>query len=198
MSEVAETPAAAASTRSASEAAADDAAAEAGPSQQAFDSWISGRTPARRKALDERLQKAATDIRAQPGMPMPSGLESVLTSAAPADASCCERLRDRVLWCFAHPCAQRIFLTLSLLTCVLVVVTGLVIVFTIFGLFLNVENGWQEYRAECITLAMHWNQTLTSAPARLESTAQIYTCTWMSVAAAAQLPLLLRLRPAGC
>ena len=94
-------------------------------------------------------------------MPMPSGLDEVLTVGTPNDAHCLERLRDRTLWLFAHPRVQRVFLTLSILVCVLVVLNGLLIVYAILGLFLNVPNGWNVYAENCVHLAQHWNQTLT-------------------------------------
>lgn len=117
---------------------------------------------------------------------MPAGLEEALSVCAPADASRYERGRDNVLWGFAHPLSQRIFLTLSVVTMVLVVTTGLLIAFTVLGLYLNVENGWcvrscqrivlphaphgyclcvralgrNTYHRDCVRLARMYNQTL--------------------------------------
>ena len=80
------------------------------------------------------------DLRPQPGMPLPSGLATVLALQPPIDAGCIERLRDFLLWLFSHRRVDRIFLTLSLIVMVLVTVTTALCLWSILGLFLGVDK----------------------------------------------------------
>ena len=94
-----------------------------------------------------------------PGMPMPSAVSSDFVW--PEDATAFERMRDRILWLFAHRSARRIFVSLALLTCVLVVVTGLIIAYAVLGLYLGVDNGWNHFHESCVTLARQYNHSLS-------------------------------------
>ena len=98
-----------------------------------------------------------------PGMPMPAAIAAAHDSVGmwPSDANCFERTRDRILWLFALKSARRLFIALSLLVCVLVVVAGLIITWAVLGLFLGVDNGWNEFSDECIEFARRYNHSLT-------------------------------------
>ena len=106
------------------------------------------------------LHSSKNDLRAQPGMPVPSGLTVVLALKPPDDANPFERLRDEVLWLFAHPRVHRLFLTLSVCVCLAVVLNGLLTGWSVLGLYLGVENGMGIYFPECVALAQLFNQSL--------------------------------------
>ena len=66
-----------------------------------------------------------------------------------------------MLRAFAHPRVAYIFYFFALLVALLVVGWGLLVVWAMLGLFLRVDNGWNEHKAECVALAQLYNQTLT-------------------------------------
>lgn len=92
--------------------------------------------------------------------PVPEGLYSVLKQEAVHDATRLERARDLVLHIFARPKVARLFLILAVIVALLVVAWGLVIAWAVLGLFLRVDNGWNNYSDECVALARQYNQTL--------------------------------------
>ena len=112
------------------------------------------------KAALQRRRAAQEDHQPQPGMPIPSGLEGVFTQKEPDDANCFERARDSILRFFAHRLVHRIFLSLSVLVCVLLVLNGLLIAYAVLGLYLRVDNGWGHYKPDCVAASLRWNQTL--------------------------------------
>ena len=97
------------------------------------------------------------------GMPLPATASQYLRREAASDETlksmgmeskgCVEMLRDAVLRFFAHRLVLRITLTLSILTILCVIGWGLVIAWTILGLFLGVDNGWNRYMPACVALA---------------------------------------------
>ena len=103
--------------------------------------------------------RQAAPMQPMPGMPMPSVVSSDFVW--PSDATAFERARDRTLWLFGHRYARRTFVSLALITCVLVVVTGLIIAYAVLGLYLGVDNGWNHFHPSCVTLAERYNHSLS-------------------------------------
>ena len=73
-----------------------------------------------------------------------------------------ERLRDAVLRFFAHPSVSFIFFFCFVAVMLCVVGWGFVILYSVLGLFLGVDNGWNEYAPRCVELARAYNQSLSA------------------------------------
>lgn len=98
----------------------------------------------------------------------PQGLSKVLET--PEDGDEClegvgvrmlERLRDCVLRCLDRRDVRVLLFFANLVVAFGLVTWGCVLVYSLLGLFLSVNNGWNEYYPECVALAELYNQTLT-------------------------------------
>ena len=83
------------------------------------------------------------------GLPLAAGIQEAMAAGTPPDASCLEWCRDRVLSFFAHPVVSRVCAVLALLTCVAVVGFGLLILWTICGLYFGLPSSWSETEPAC-------------------------------------------------
>jgi hypothetical protein len=94
---------------------------------------------------------------------VPEGTFAVLSREVDDEISrgCVERARDSVLRFFAHPSVSSILFICFVCVMLGVVGWGLVIVYSVFGLFLGIDNGWNAYSEACVALASQWNQTLS-------------------------------------
>ena len=101
----------------------------------------------------EAMERALTYINV--GMPTPAQAHFP-SSGQPADATCYERARDWALALFSHPCVQRAFLVIALVTAFLIVAFGLLIAWVCLGLFAGVDNGWTAMDADCLELAARY------------------------------------------
>lgn len=95
-------------------------------------------------------------------MPVPGSYRAIFDGGAPEDATWLETVRDWVLGIFVHPTMNGIFLYVALVVVLCIVSNGLIIAYTILGLFLNVDNGWDEVAPTCIACAAQKNLTLTN------------------------------------
>ena len=93
-----------------------------------------------------------------PGLPMPPSLWKTVKKGAPQDATCYERVRDRILLSFVHPVVAKVMLVLALLVSISVVGMGLVMCWAMVGLFFDIPNGWEATRSVCLN-ASGWNET---------------------------------------
>lgn len=96
------------------------------------------------------------------GMPVtnPLSLYTAISIKSPADATCLERTRDRVLLAFCGATIAKVFIALSLVVLLLVLIFGLVIIWAALGLYLRVQNGWHTMTPTCLAAAAALNQTL--------------------------------------
>ena len=101
----------------------------------------------------EAMERALTYMKV--GMPTPAQ-SHFPSSGQPADATCYERARDWALALFSHPCVQRGFLVIALVTAFLIVAFGLLIAWVCLGLFAGVDNGWTAMDADCLELAARY------------------------------------------
>jgi hypothetical protein len=79
----------------------------------------------------------------------------------PRNATCLEKCRDHTLAFFCHPLVASIFIFLALCVLVTIVFWGLMIAWSIIGLYLKFDNGWTQMSQECLELAASYNQTLS-------------------------------------
>jgi hypothetical protein len=84
-----------------------------------------------------------------------------LSTRAPANATFLERCRDHTLAFFCRPLVASIFIFLALCVLVTIVFWGLMIAWSIIGLYLKFDNGWTQMSQECLELAASYNQTLS-------------------------------------
>lgn len=89
------------------------------------------------------------EMRPIPGLPMPHAMLTVLCAGTPQDATCYERMRDRILDVFAHRRVNNIFTFVAILVTIAVCGFGLLIAWTMLGLYLGVENGMTETLDKC-------------------------------------------------
>jgi len=92
-----------------------------------------------------------------PGLPMPPSLKHAL-SAAPDDSSCFERARDTVLLFFAHKHVSLVLFGVAVVVSLAVVGFGVLICWTMLGLFFEIDNGWGKTRDVCLN-STGWNAT---------------------------------------
>ena len=78
----------------------------------------------------------------------------------PRNATCLEKCRDHTLAFFCRPLVASIFIFFAQFVFVLIGCWGVVIVWSIFGLYFNRDNGGTQMSLECLELAASYNQTL--------------------------------------
>lgn len=83
------------------------------------------------------------------GLPQDQSLSISLAQGSPSDTSCLERTRDSVLLFFSGPLVRDVCLGLALIVCCAVVLFGLIISWTVLGLYLSVDNGWNTITETC-------------------------------------------------
>ena len=111
------------------------------------------------RSASHAVRRALTYIKM--GMPQPAGLEGErFEDGRPDDLSAYERARDRILAFFAMRAVARVFLVLAVFVFVAVLFFACIIVWAVFGLFIGMDNGWNETSPECLRLAALYNQTL--------------------------------------
>jgi hypothetical protein len=69
-----------------------------------------------------------------------------------------ERRRDAVLRCLAHPDVAFVTRLINLVIVVLIILFGLLIAWSMLGLFLGIDNSWNDYFPECVEWARLYNQ----------------------------------------
>lgn len=115
-------------------------------------------------AAKHKVRKIGTQ--SLPGLPMASSLFDELKGGAPEDATCMELWRDSILLFFADPVVGRVIIVLALLVSLTVVGFGLLICWTMLGLFFEIDNGWGGISDVCLN-STGWNATTattTSVP----------------------------------
>ena len=83
-----------------------------------------------------------------------------LSTRAPANATCLERCRDHTLAFFCRPLVASIFIFFAQCIFVLIGCWGVIIAWSIFGLYFNCDNGGTQMSLECLELAASYNQIL--------------------------------------
>jgi hypothetical protein len=78
----------------------------------------------------------------------------------PRNATCLERCRDHTLAFFCRPLVASIFIFFAQCIFVLIGCWGVIIAWSIFGLYFNCDNGGTQMSLECLELAASYNQIL--------------------------------------
>jgi hypothetical protein len=85
---------------------------------------------------------------------------NVVAVPPPRNATCLEKCRDHTLAFFCHPLVASIFIFFALCVFVLIGCWGVVIFWSMFGLYSKLDNGGKQMSLECLELAASYNQTL--------------------------------------
>ena len=110
--------------------------------------------------VQRRVNQAATRLQAPTrtrsrrtitalASPVPDALQHFVEGDLPADATLLEQLRDVILGAYIQPLARRIFLGVATTAIILCIVSASLLGYATMGIYLGIDNGWNEFDEEC-------------------------------------------------